>query len=245
MMQPLDAATKFPEFYIVVGPMYSGKTRKLQEIMYRNAAADGDGLVINHVNDEIRQAVEESAGGGEVSRGEPAVEKKEDGVGAHAGHARSHDGKRCAAVFVRCLMSDVLPLPEYAAANWVAVDEAQFFDPKDLGMFVSRARYFDRKNLVVVGLHADDHGDHFMDFNNLIPHCTSFKMLSARCQVPGCLAMAHHTHAAFDKRDKVDCCHASEYHAMCDLHFLQAKLYGMAGTTVDSKLIDTHTWKSK
>jgi thymidine kinase len=200
----------------------------MQEIMYRNAVA-GAGLVVNHQNDEVRQSVEVS--GGAARAGETAVAVAETRSGAaRAGSARSHDGKRCAAVFASRLVPDVVALPAYAAATWVAVDETQFFDRDDVQAFVMRARYLDRKNLVLAGLHADDQGACFMDFNMLLVHCTSFKLLSARCQVPGCLALAHHTHAAFDKRSKVDFSHTDEYRAMCDFHFLQAKLDATAAS---------------
>ena len=220
MAAQTSGSTHFPEFHVVVGPMYSGKTRKLQEIMYRNTGPGRDGLTVNHANDEVRQEVE--APSRVLSPGGHGAPVRPEAA-AHAGHVRAHDGKRCPAVFVRRLSPDVFELPEYADAEWVAVDEAQFFDADDLRAFVQRARYVDRKNLVVAGLHADDRGACFMDFNYLLPACTSFKLLSARCQAPGCLAEAHHTHAAFDKRYKVDYKHTDQYVAMCDYHFLEAK----------------------
>lgn len=201
----------FPEFVFITGPMFSGKTSEIQKRVYRQSAICKT-LVINNINDMIRQNVEAQKRGETprtIARGDMAF-------------TVSHAGNEFNAMMAQVLMEDVVMTEEFAQAGLIAVDEAQFFDRADLHKFILHTRYNCKKGLIIAGLHADSDGNAFLDHNFMMTHCTKVKLLSTKCQHPGCFNDAHQTHANFNKKGRV-AVGTEGYVPLCDYHYLETR----------------------
>ncbi|MDD5753150.1 MAG: hypothetical protein PHN45_00150 [Methylococcales bacterium] len=199
----------FPDFVLLIGCMFSGKTTELERQVHRYATTKTC-LVVNHVKDADRINEERL-----LDAKEPIVIKSGD-----ISEISSHKGSKITAIFANSLEDQVLYSEFYHNADLIAIDEAQFFDHTDLELFIRKARYDDHKIIIVAGLDSDSDGLHFMDFNFLIPHCTKLKKLTAKCQMSGCYNSAHHTFANFQKTYKVQI-NTKGYIPLCDAHYFE------------------------
>ena len=68
---------------------------------------------------------------------------------------------------------------QYALANVIAIDEAQFFS--DLMEFCTRAADEDGKEIIVAGLDGDFRRRKFGQVLDLVPHADDVTKLTARC----------------------------------------------------------------
>lgn len=217
-MGSVEACGRFPEFVVLVGPMYSGKTSELQRLIYKSKNQGKRCLVVNHKSDTERQR-EEFPDQYDIGR---------ERTSARLSVVVSHSGHSYEALMASSLMNEVYGKKEYEEADVIGIDEAQFFASGDLIQFVSVSRYVHKKDIIVVGLHADSEKSNFMNMNFLVVHATKFKLLSANCHHPGCFNKAHQTFAAFEKKDRI-AVGVKNYMPLCDFHYEHYKTVSSAG----------------
>ena len=74
-----------------------------------------------------------------------------------------------------------VPSDKYEIAEYIIIDEAQFFD--DLYDFVSVAVDLNNKHVICVGLNGDSDRKNFGDIHKLIPIADDIHMLKAMCSL--------------------------------------------------------------
>lgn len=136
---------------LIIGCMFSSKSTEIIQRIRRNRVIGRRMLILNHASD-TRYA--------------------DNGV-------VSHNLDREKAVSLSTL-SDMFDMPEYAIADMIFIEEAQFFP--DLYDAVFRAVEVDCKHLVVAGLDGDFQRNPF-DTIRLIPIADRVDKLSAMCAV--------------------------------------------------------------
>lgn len=147
--------------HIVIGCMFSGKSTELLRRADVARSAGQRVLVITHACD--------------TRYGDSCV--------------ASHDGAKAPAVALSNI-NNALRIPDYAAAQSVFVEEAQFFNSNDLADFVTRVVEQDGKMLTVCGLDGDYMRRPFRGLLDLIPLAdTVARMMRARCGVCGAPAL--------------------------------------------------------
>lgn len=188
----------------VVGCMGSGKTTEIMRLA-RIESIDKKVLCICNARDIHRQKNRR----GDTTTAEICREE----LTVH-GYIETHDGGRIAAILASELVH-VTNTPEYAIADVVVVDEAQFF--VDLKQFIDTARDRDGKDIIIGALDGDSDMNPFFDIAYVVTRSTSFRKLSALCSF--CGEEAGHTRAMFDKKEKIHVGSiGNDYAPCCYLH---------------------------
>jgi len=142
---------------LIIGCMFSSKSTEVIHRIRKHRVIGSRLLIINHASDTRYVA-------GETSCDHFVV---------------SHDREREAAIALESL-SGMFDHPDYAAADVIFIEEAQFFS--DLYEAVFRAVEVDAKHLVVAGLDGDYKRQPF-DTIRLIPLADKVDKLTALCAV--------------------------------------------------------------
>lgn len=158
---------------LIIGCMFSGKTKELIRYTERHVAIGRRVLVINHTSDKKRSI--------ELARlmVYADTDDDDDGRDESDGLCASHSGSQCSCMYMQLLNEKH---PRVAKAHVVGVNEAQFFDEANLEQFVlSLIRQ--GKQVIVSGLDADFKRKPFLGITNLIPHATTLVKLKALCAI--------------------------------------------------------------
>ena len=137
---------------LIVGPMFSGKTKTLlRRIRDLERNRQNIVLCITHADDD-RYTMENQI--------------------------VSHDGDSHVAIAVRELLP-LVSLPIYRNATHIIIEECQFFP--DLFPFVTKGADAHRKAFICAGLDGDFMREPFGQVIDLVPHCDTIQKLNADC----------------------------------------------------------------
>jgi len=179
---------------VVMGPMFSGKTSKVQEYVRKYTCLGRPTLVLTYAADTRYQA---------------------DGVTAIINHdllsvparAVSPEG-----------LEDILGTPEYLSARLVVLDEAQFFGAQ-LERFVKISVDGYRKDVVLVGLDSDADRKPFTEFLLIAAQADHVEKLQALCVPCGDGTLAPFTRSLKERVNRVVVGGAELYQPVCRRHF--------------------------
>lgn len=137
---------------LIVGPMFSGKTKELLHRIRRLEMNPANEVVcITHTHDERY---------------------------SHRGEIVSHNGDSHAAIPLSALMP-FISSHDYRNATHIIIEEAQFFP--DLFPFVTKTADMHKKEVICAGLDGDFKREPFGHLIDLVPHCDSIIKLRANC----------------------------------------------------------------
>ena len=188
-----------PTLEVILGPMFSGKSTKLLEIIRRNQVISRPVFIITHALDTRY------------------------GKGVISNHAANQVG--CDAVCERLhsiveLATDSPVYQKYKAAHVVIIEEGQFYP--DLRDFVLRVVEEDGKDCVVAGLVGDFTRRPFGQMMDILPLADRIEKLSALCK--SCMdgTPAHFTRRAGSVSTKQTEVGADDiYVAVCRKHYTE------------------------
>lgn len=171
---------------VITGPMFAGKTKQLLSRV-RELEKRGDRVLL------VKSGVDDRYSATEVV---------------------SHDGERRACVAVPDLRN-LLGRPELAAAQVVAVDEAQFFH--DLAPFCNFVADSLGKRVIVAGLLGNYRREPFGHMAEVLPLADAITTLYARCAF--CEGVAHFTVRLRGGDAETEVGGADKYQPVCRRHF--------------------------
>lgn len=191
---------------VIMGPMFSGKTSKVQEYVRKYKCLGRPTLVLTYAADTRYQA---------------------DGVTAIINHDQL-------SVPARAVTPDgldaVLQLPEFLSARLVVLDEAQFFGAQ-LERFVKIATDGYRKDVVLVGLDSDADRRPFTEFLLIAAQADYVEKLQALCIPCGDGTLAPFTRSLKERANRVVVGGAELYQPVCRRHFNTATTTATATAT--------------
>jgi thymidine kinase len=179
---------------VIMGPMFSGKTSKVQEYVRKYTCLGRPTLVLTYAADTRYQA---------------------DGVTAIINHDQLSVPAR--AVTPDGLES-VLGLPEYLSARLVVLDEAQFFGAQ-LERFIRISVDGYRKDVVLVGLDSDADRRPFSEFLLIAAQADHVEKLQALCIPCGDGTLAPFTRSLKERANRVVVGGSELYQPVCRQHF--------------------------
>lgn len=204
----MNVHPRFPELLVICGPMYSGKTSRMQYIIQEKIRDGKTCVVVCHKGDELRQ--QEEFGICAI------LDQTTNNICKQACHTISHLGKQHVTHFIESFTA-FAATDAYKSADVIAIDEAQFFDQVDFKTFIVCARVRDRKDIIVCGLHNDKDMVPFLDHNFLFSAGAHYEQLHAICGVDGCCDRAFQTISTKERASRVSP-GVEGYMPVCDFH---------------------------
>lgn len=178
---------------LIVGPMFSGKTKALlRRIRDLERNPQNILLCITHADDD------------RYTTGQKII---------------SHDGDSHAALAVRELMP-LVSGPIYRNATHIIIEESQFFP--DLFPFVTKGADAHRKQFICGGLDGDFMREPFGQVIDLVHHCDTIQKLKAncgRCSGPGTAIFTARRRGRGS--DQVYIGGKESYEPMCRRHYIE------------------------
>lgn len=175
---------------VVVGCMYSGKTSYLIEQYRRLTDAGHVVLCVTHSSD-TRYGVNKII---------------------------SHNKTQIDAVMLNCLR-DVFGLPDYKKAEYILVEESQFFD--DLVDTVLQIVEQDQKSCIVCGLDGTFDRKPFESISNLLPYADNVLKLTGKCFY--CDNNALFSKRLVESKERILIGSSGMYASVCRQHFKQSR----------------------
>ena len=176
---------------LILGPMFSGKTSELRRRMLRLKVVTDKVIIINHLSDTRYGSASETL---------------------------SHDKISCESIAVKQLESLYLN-DDYINANYVFINEAQFFNDLYDFCLTSVEKY--NKNVVVFGLDGDFQRKPFGEILKLVPLANSVTKLTALCKLCGDGTPGLFTKRIVNKCQQILIGGEDMYQAVCRKHFIQ------------------------
>ena len=176
---------------LYIGPMFSGKSTTLLNIIKRNKFAGTPTFCVTSAFDTRWNDKEVSI--------------------------TSHTGEKCAASSTT-LLTDIKSNPSYKSAKCIIIEEAQFFT--DLKEFVLDAVEVDGKHVICAGLDGDFSRKPFGQILDLIPYSNFVTKLHAKCTRCKENALFTFRKSD-KNTNQVMVAGADEYEALCRKHYLE------------------------
>lgn len=177
--------------HLIIGPMFSGKSTHLINIIRRFKSIDESVLVIKHSYDK------------RYNSGENQIS--------------SHDEvkEEC----ISCYKLNDLDKNYYNKASIIVIEEAQFFE--DLLEFTSHAADNDKKYVIVCGLNGDYKRKPFGNILNIMSIANKIEKLHAYCSICRDMTPAHFTLRTIDNKDLVLIGDKDSYIPVCRKHYIE------------------------
>ena len=182
--------------HLIVGPMFSGKSSKVLELIHKYNAINWPVFVITHSID-TRYATMDN----------PKV--------------CSHD-QETAPAYVTNTLSSVREERSYQTARVVLIEEAQFFT--GLKEFVLQAVETEKKTVICVGLDGDTHRKPFGEMLELVPFCDTIEKRNAfckRCKEPIPALFTARKITAPQSLQQIQVGGTDLYEPLCRIHYLE------------------------
>lgn len=140
---------------LIIGPMFSGKSTKLIELIRKYKVLNYKMMVIKN-----------------------SLDKRYTDVDEIVSHNKDTEKCVCVSNLMDIFSNDELQL-QFLTANVIFIEEAQFFP--DLEKFVDLC-LVENKRIFVVGLNGDSNMKNFGDIHKLLPKCDDIELLTAYCK---------------------------------------------------------------
>lgn len=140
---------------LIVGPMFSGKSSKLIELIRKYKVLNYKMMVIKN-----------------------AIDKRYSDVDEIVSHNKDREKCVCVSNLMDIFDDEKLHL-QYISARVIFIEEAQFFT--DLEKFTDLSLKQD-KTIFVVGLNGDSNMKNFGEIHKLLPKCDDIELLTAYCK---------------------------------------------------------------
>lgn len=176
---------------LILGPMFSGKTSELRRRMLRLKVVTNKVIIINHGSDTRYGSASETL---------------------------SHDKTSCASTAVNNLES-LYTNSEYKNANYVFINEAQFFNKLFDFCLTTVEKY--KKHVVVFGLDGDYQRKPFGEILKLVPLANSVTKLTALCKLCGDGTPGLFTKRIVNKCQQILIGGEDMYQAVCRKHYME------------------------
>jgi thymidine kinase len=138
--------------YLIIGPMFAGKTSTLIRLISKFKSLNTPYLVIKH-----------------------SIDNRYNNLDCICSH--NHETEKCSSTNN---LLEYLQLDEYKTSQIIIIEEAQFFGD-DLIFFCKQAVDIDKKYLIVTGLSGDYKRETFGKILNLIPLADKIINLKSKC----------------------------------------------------------------
>ena len=175
---------------LILGPMFSGKTSELRRRILRLKVVTDKVIIVNHLSDTRYGSASETL---------------------------SHDKISCESTAIKHLKS-LYTSSEYINANYVFINEAQFFIDLYDFCLTSVEKY--NKNVVVFGLDGDFQRKPFGEILKLVPLANSVTKLTALCKQCGDGTPGLFTKRIVNKCEQILIGGEDMYQAVCRKHFI-------------------------
>lgn len=141
---------------LILGPMFSGKSTKLIELIRKYKTINYKILTIKN-----------------------SLDTRYSNVSQIISHNK--DSEPCLSIrFLNDIFTNIVFKKNYDDSRVIFIEEAQFFT--DLDDFITKA-LDDKKTIFVVGLNGDSNQNNFGEIHKLLPKCNDIELLKAHCKV--------------------------------------------------------------
>jgi len=179
---------------LILGPMFSGKSTKLIELIRKYKT-------INYKIFTIKNS----------------LDTRYSNVSQIISHNK--DTEPCLSItYLNDIFSNIIFKKNYDESQVIFIEEAQFFT--DLDDFVTRALN-DKKTIFVVGLNGDSNQNNFGEIHKLLPKCNDIELLKAYCKVCMDETPAEFSKRVIRTSDQVYVGNGNEYIAVCRKHLYE------------------------
>jgi thymidine kinase len=176
---------------LILGPMFSGKSTKLIELIRKYKVIKYKVLTIKNSLDNRYSNVSQIVSHNKDT--EPCVSLK----------------------YLNEIMTNTIFKTKYDESQVIFIEEAQFFT--DLNDFVTKALK-DNKTIFVVGLNGDSNQNNFGDIHKLLPKCNDIELLKACCKICMNETHAEFSKRIVKNNDQVHVGSGDEYIPVCRFH---------------------------
>ena len=177
---------------LILGPMFSGKSTKLIELIRKYKVIKYKVLTIKNSLDDRYSNISEIISHNKDT--EPCISLK----------------------YLNEIMTNTVFKAKYNESQVIFIEEAQFFT--DLNEFVTKALK-DKKTIFVVGLNGDSNQNNFGDIHKLLPKCNDIELLKACCKICMNETPAEFSKRIVKNNDQVHVGSGDEYIPVCRYHF--------------------------
>lgn len=182
--------------HLIIGPMFSGKSTHLINIIRRFKSINESILVVKHSYDKRY-----NSGDSYISSHD---EVKED----------------C----ISCYKLSEINEDNYNNASVIIIEEAQFFD--DLLEFTKHASDIDKKYIIVCGLNGDYMRRPFGNILDIMPLANKIEKLHAYCSICSDMTPADYTLRLNNNKDLILVGNKDNYIPVCRKHYIEkSKIY--------------------
>lgn len=176
---------------LILGPMFSGKSTKLIELIRKYKVIKYKVLTIKNSLDNRYSNVSQIISHNKDT--EPCISLK----------------------FLNEIITNTVFKSIYDESQVIFIEEAQFFT--DLNDFVTKALK-DKKTIFVVGLNGDSNQNNFGDIHKLLPKCNDIELLKACCKICMNETHAEFSKRIVKNNDQVHVGSGDEYIPVCRFH---------------------------
>lgn len=176
---------------LILGPMFSGKSTKLIELIRKYKVIKYKVLTIKN-----------------------SLDNRYSNVSQIISHNK--DTEPCISLqHLNEIITNTVFKSIYDESQVIFIEEAQFFN--DLNDFVTNALK-DKKTIFVVGLNGDSNQNNFGDIHKLLPKCNDIELLKACCKVCMNETHAEFSKRIVKNNDQVHVGSGDEYIPVCRFH---------------------------
>jgi thymidine kinase len=176
---------------LILGPMFSGKSTKLIELIRKYKVIKYKVLTIKNALDNRYSNVSQIVSHNKDT--EPCISLKD----------------------LNEIMTNTVFKATYNESQVIFIEEAQFFT--DLNDFVTNALK-DKKTIFVVGLNGDSNQNNFGDIHKLLPKCNDIELLKACCKICMNETPAEFSKRIIKNNNQVHVGSGDEYIPVCRFH---------------------------
>jgi len=176
---------------LILGPMFSGKSTKLIELIRKYKVIKYKVLTIKNSLDNRYSNVSQIVSHNKDT--EPCISLKD----------------------LNEITTNIIFKAKYDESQVIFIEEAQFFT--DLNDFVTNALK-DKKTIFVVGLNGDSNQNNFGDIHKLLPKCNDIELLKACCKICMNETHAEFSKRIVKNNDQVHVGSGDEYIPVCRFH---------------------------
>lgn len=182
---------------LILGPMFSGKSTKLIELIRKYKVIKYKVLTIKN-----------------------SLDNRYSNVSQIISHNK--DTEPCISLqHLNEIITNTIFKAMYNESQVIFIEEAQFFT--DLNEFVTNALK-DKKTIFVVGLNGDSNQNNFGEIHKLLPKCNDIELLKACCKICMNETPAEFSRRIVKNNDQVHVGSGDEYIPVCRYHFDQVSL---------------------
>jgi len=176
---------------LIIGPMFSGKSTKLIELIRKYKTIGYKILTIKN-----------------------SLDTRYSNVSQIISHNK--DSEPCLSItYLNDIFTNIVFKKKYDESQVIFIEEAQFFTYLD--EFVTRA-LDDKKTIFVVGLNGDSNQNNFGEIHKLLPKCNDIELLKAYCKVCNDETPAEFSKRIIKTNNQVYVGNDNEYMPVCRKH---------------------------